>query len=269
MADHLQRFLEGARARVAAACATEPLAELRARAPMTAMPPPSLRDALSGPGVAVIAEIKRASPSRGELAAGLSALQQAAMYRAGGAAAISVLTEPDHFRGSLEDLRRVAALRVPTLRKDFVVDPYQVWEARTAGAAAVLVIATAVDDAQLSTLLEACAEAEVEALVEVHDTDEAQRAVAAGADLIGINARDLRTFEVDRATFGRVYPTLPRSVVTVDESGITGPDEVRRAADAGADAVLVGEALVTADDPTAAVTALVEAGRAAATGSGR
>lgn len=268
MPDHLQRFAAAARARVDAARSTEPLGDLRARAPMTAMPPPSLRDALVTPGVAVIAEVKRASPSRGDLAPELSALQQAASYRAGGAAAISVLTEPDHFKGSLEDLRRVAALRVPTLRKDFIIDPYQVWEARAAGAAAVLLIVAAVDDERLAGLLRACSDAGVEALVEVHDEDEARRAVVAGATMIGVNARDLRTFEVDRGVFERVRPVLPGGVVTVDESGITGPDDMRAAARAGADAVLVGAALVTAPDPTAAVAALVEAGRTAATGRG-
>lgn len=235
---------------------------------MTALPPPSFRDALTGPDVAVIAEVKRASPSGGQLAPGLSALEQAISYRDGGAAAISVLTEPDEFGGSLEDLRRVAALRVPTLRKDFIVDPYQVWEARMVGAAAVLLIVAALDDGALADLLAACAEADVDALVEVHDAGEAARAVAAGAVLVGVNARDLHTLEVDPGVFERVRPRLPHGVVAVAESGIEGPDDVRRLATRGADAVLVGTSVVTAPDPTAAVAALVEAGRRAPAGEG-
>lgn len=235
---------------------------------MTALPPPSFRDALTGPDVAVIAEVKRASPSGGQLAPDLSALEQAVSYRDGGAAAISVLTEPDEFGGSLEDLRRVAALRVPTLRKDFIVDPYQVWEARTAGAAAVLLIVAALDDAALAGLLAECEEAGVDALVEVHDAQEAGRAVTAGAAIVGVNARDLRTLEVDPGVFARVRPELPDGVVAVAESGVRGPEDVLRLAELGADAVLVGTAVVTADDPSAAVAALVTAGRRAHAGEG-
>lgn len=262
MSDHLEELLAGAWTRVGAARSVEPLEDLRARATVTGMPPPPFRRALTGPDVAVIAEVKRASPSRGDLAPGMRAVEQAARYREGGAAAISVLTEPDRFGGSLADLRTVAALRVPTLRKDFVVDPYQVWEARTAGAGAVLVIVAAVDDEALAGLLEACRQAGLDALVEVHDATEARRALAVGADLVGVNARDLRTFEVDPGVFGRVRPLLPDGVVAVAESGVSTPADVRRLADQGADAVLVGEALVTAQDPAGAVAGLVAAGRA-------
>ncbi|MDP8931870.1 MAG: indole-3-glycerol phosphate synthase TrpC, partial [Actinomycetota bacterium] len=194
MPTYLDELLGAARARVVAARAREPLPDLRSRAVRTP-PPPSFRAALSGPGVAVIAEVKRASPSVGSLGPDLDASALALAYRDGGAAAISVLTEPSQFRGSLADLVAVAALGFPTLCKDFIVHPYQVWQARAAGAAAVLLIVAALSDEALTALVDTCAEAGVDALVEVHDADEADRAVDSGATLIGINARDLRTFE--------------------------------------------------------------------------
>lgn len=258
---YLDELLDGARARVADARASVPEDELRERAGARP-PPPDLVDALSGPGVAVIAEIKRASPSRGPLAPDLDAVTHATAYRDGGAAAVSVLTEPERFGGSLEDLAAVSELGVPTLRKDFIVDPYQVWEARAAGASAVLLIVAALGDAELAGLLAACADADLDALVEVHDPSEGARAVDAGARLIGVNARDLRTFEVDTDAFTRVRPELPDDAVTVAESGIRGPDDVAAAMRAGADAVLVGESVVTADDPASAVAMLVSAGSA-------
>lgn len=258
---YLDELLDGARRRVRDAQARLSLDELRDRA-ASSEPPPSFRDALAGPGVAVIAEIKRTSPSKGDLAPSLVATEQAAAYRAGGAAAVSVLTEPDRFRGSLDDLRDVAAQGIPALRKDFLVEPYQVWEAREAGAAAVLLIVAALDDTSLRDLLGTCGDAGVDALVEVHDEDEAHRALDAGASIVGINARDLRTFEVDRDAFARVRPALPDQVLAVAESGIRGPSDVVSAARAGADAVLVGESLVTADDPRTAVAVLVSAGSA-------
>lgn len=256
---YLDYLLGGARARVVAASSREPLEQLRERA-LAAPQPPSLMTALSGPGVAIIGEIKRASPSKGPLALDLDAPAQAAEYRDGGAAAISVLTEPHWFRGSLEDLESVAALGIPTLRKDFVVHPYQVWEARAAGAAAVLLIVTALDHEGLASLLDTCKEAELDALVEVHDPEDAKVAVDVGATLIGVNARDLRSFEVDRDVFLRIRPTLPQGILAVAESGIRGPDDVVAAARAGADAVLVGESLVSAPDPRTAVALMVSAG---------
>lgn len=258
---YLDELLDGARARVADARTAVPESELRERAG-TRPSPPDLVAALSGPGVAVIAEIKRASPSRGPLAPDLDAVAHATAYRDGGAAAVSVLTEPDRFDGTLEDLRVVSELGVPTLRKDFIVHPYQVWEARAAGAAAVLLIVAALDDAGLTELLATCVEAGLDALVEVHDPSEGRRAVDSGARLIGVNARDLRTFEVDPDAFARIRPELPDDAVTVAESGIRGPDDVAAAMRAGADAVLVGESVVTADDPATAVAMLVSAGSA-------
>ncbi|MDQ4131176.1 MAG: indole-3-glycerol phosphate synthase TrpC [Actinomycetota bacterium] len=263
---YLDELLGGARARIVAARAREPLPDLRTRALLTP-PPPSFRSALSGPGVAVIAEVKRASPSTGELARDLDPVALANAYRDGGAAATSVLTEPSYFRGSLSDLTAVSALGFPTLCKDFIVHHYQVWQARAAGAAAVLLIVAALHDEALTALFDACAQAGVDTLVEVHDAHEAGRAVDAGATLVGVNARDLRTLEVDRDVFATVRPHLPANVLTVAESGMRGPDDVLAAARAGADAVLVGESLITAPDPRASVALLVSAGATPLTAS--
>jgi indole-3-glycerol phosphate synthase len=258
---YLDDLLASARARVRAAREREPLEALRERAGQ-APHGPSLHEALSGDGVAVIAEIKRASPSKGPLAPDLVAPVQARDYADGGAAAISVLTEPDRFHGSLADLADVAALGVPTLRKDFVVDPYQVWEARAAGASAVLLIVAALDEPDLALLHDEARAAGLDALVEVHDEAEVAAAQRVGARIVGVNARDLRTFEIDRDAFARLRAALGEDVVAVAESGIRGPEDVRAAAAQGADAVLVGESLVRADDPAQRVADLVAAGAA-------
>ncbi|MEY3020189.1 MAG: hypothetical protein RLZZ272_1173 [Actinomycetota bacterium] len=261
MNDHLVALLEGARRRVAVARRAEPEGALRTRA--AALPaPPSLRRALAGPGVAVIAEVKRASPSRGPLAPGLDAAEAARDYLEGGAAAVSVLTEPDGFDGSLDDLAAVAALGAPALRKDFVIDAYQVWEARAAGAAAVLLIVAALDDTALRALVTEADRAGLDALVEVHDLHELERALGVGARTIGVNARDLRTFEVDPGRFAAIAAARPEGTLLVAESGVHGPDDVERLGGLGADAVLVGESVVTAADRRAAVAALVAAGHA-------
>jgi indole-3-glycerol phosphate synthase len=252
-----------ARQRVTEAARLVPLARLRAeRTPAV----PSLARALAGPGVGVIAEIKRASPSRGHIAWIPDPAAHAAAYARGGASAISVLTEPAHFHGTLGDLAAVAAaVVVPVIRKDFVVDAYQVWEARRAGASAVLLIVAALGDHNLYTLLRACGEARLEALVEVHDVAEARRAgraLAAAATphpVVGVNARDMATLQVDPDRFAACIDALPAGAVAVAESGVHGPDGVRRAGGAGADAVLVGEHLAAADDPEAATRALVTA----------
>jgi indole-3-glycerol phosphate synthase len=210
----------------------------------------------------VIAEVKRASPSQGPIAPGLDAAAQATAYQRGGAAAVSVLTEPTRFAGSLDDLAAVSATGVSALRKDFIVDRYQIWEARAAGAAAVLLIVAALDDRTLAGLHDEAALAGLDALVEVHDVEEAARAAAIGARIVGVNARNLRTFEVDPEAFARLRASLPAQALAVAESGISTPEQVREAAACGADAVLVGESLVRAADPAAAVAALVAAGRA-------
>jgi indole-3-glycerol phosphate synthase len=213
--------------------------------------------------VAVIAEVKRASPSKGDIAPDLNAATQARAYLDGGAAAVSVLTEPDRFKGSLGDLADVAALGIPALRKDFVVDRYQIWEARAASAAAVLLIVAALDEPDLALLHDEALAAGLDVLVEVHDSSEVAAAQRIGASIVGVNARDLRTFELDPDAFARLRAQLPEGVLAVAESGIQGADDVERAAREGADAVLVGESLVRAADPAAAVRALLRAGRTA------
>jgi indole-3-glycerol phosphate synthase len=208
------------------------------------------------PGSSVIAEVKRRSPSKGDLADIPDPAALAASYERGGAAAVSVLTEERRFGGSLADLAAVrAAVRVPVLRKDFVVDPYQLLEARAGGADLVLLIVAALEDDDLRRLHDHARELGLTPLVEVHDEPEAERALRAGADLVGVNARNLKTLDVDPATFGKVAPALA-DVVKVAESGISGPDDVARLVAEGADVVLVGEALVRDGDPEAAVRAM-------------
>ncbi|WP_372733416.1 indole-3-glycerol phosphate synthase TrpC [Nocardioides sp.] len=212
---------------------------------------------LRGAGSSVIAEVKRRSPSKGHLAEILDPAELAGQYAAGGAAAISVLTEQRRFGGSLDDLRTVrAAVQVPILRKDFIVEDYQVLEARAAGADLVLLIVAALDDDTLRRLYDLAGELAMTVLVEVHDAPEAERAVALGAELIGVNARNLKTLEVDPDTFGRLAPLMPDDRVLVAESGISGPREVSRFVAEGARAVLVGEALVKDGDPQSAVRAM-------------
>lgn len=257
--DVLAAQLADSRRRLTEAFANEPLERIRERA-LASPRPPSFRAALSGPGVAVIAEVKRASPSRGPLAPDLDPVATARAYVAGGAAAISVLTAPEGFLGSLEDLAAVSALGVPTLRKDFLVDGYQVWEARAAGAAAVLLLAVALDDAMLRALLDVTEEAGIDALVEVHDEGEMDRVATLGPAIVGVNVRDLRDFSIENGRFARVAAGRPSTALLVAESGVHGPADVRAYVAAGADAVLVGEHVVTSEDPAAAVRALVGAG---------
>lgn len=216
--------------------------------------------------VHIIAEVKRASPSRGSLAEIADPAALAADYARGGASAVSVLTEPRRFHGSLADLEAVrAAVTVPVLRKDFIADPYQVFEARAAGADLVLLIVAALDDATLSDLHSLIGELGMTALVEAHSADEVRRAVDLGAGVIGVNARDLSTFELDRSLFGKVAGLIPAGVVRVAESAVQSPADVAAYRADGADAVLVGEALVVHGDPVAAI----EAYRAAADSGAR
>jgi len=218
--------------------------------------------ALRGPGVAVIAEVKRSSPSKGALALIADPAGLAADYQAGGASIISVLTEARRFGGSLGDLDLVRArVSVPVLRKDFVVSAYQVWEARAHGADLVLLIVAALEQEPLVSLVERVESLGMTALVEVHDETELDRALAAGARVVGVNARDLRTLQVDRGVFARLAPRIPAGVVKIAESGVRGPHDLLAYAAAGADAVLVGEGVVTGGDPRAAVAELVTAGQ--------
>ncbi len=219
------------------------------------------REILAREEVAVIAEVKRSSPSKGALADISDPASLAAEYEAGGASVISVLTEQRRFGGSLADLDSVRGrVDVPILRKDFIVTPYQVWEARAHGADLVLLIVAALEQPALESLVERIHSLGMCALVEVHDVTEVHRAVDAGARMIGVNARDLRTLEVDRHTFARVAPTIPDGIVRVAESGIRDSHDVVEYARIGADAVLVGEALVKDANPRHAVAEMVAAG---------
>jgi len=252
----LDDIVAGVRLDLARRQADTPLDELRAR--LADVPPP--RDpmpAFREPGSSVIAEVKRRSPSKGDLAEIPDPAALAQEYAAGGAAAISVLTEERRFGGSLEDLRAVrAAVDVPVLRKDFIVTPYQLVEARAAGADLALLIVAALDDEELTRLYREALGLGLTPLVEVHDEEETERAVALGAELIGVNARNLRTLEVDVDTFGRLAPRVPDDRVLVAESGITGPTDVKRFVAEGARVVLVGEALVKDGAPREAVAAM-------------
>jgi indole-3-glycerol phosphate synthase len=248
-------FLDGILARKAAEVtarrAALPERELAARA-RDAAPPRGFDAALSARGgpLRVIAEVKRASPSAGAIQTGLDAAAQARRYTDAGAACVSVLTDGPGFGGSLEDLATVrAAVGVPLLRKDFVLDRYQLLEARAHGADAALLIVAALGDDRLRTLLEGCAGLGLSALVEVHDEPELETALVAGARLVGVNNRDLRTFAVDLAVSERLLPLLPEDVKGVAESGIRSPADARRLHRSGAANLLVGEALVRAEDP--------------------
>ena len=206
------------------------------------------------PDLAVIAEVKRHSPSRGDLDPGLDPPSLAREYQRGGAAAVSVLTDSEFFHGSPADLIAArAAIELPVLRKDFTVSPVDVCDARLMGADAVLLIAAALSPEELQELLDLSRQLGIDAIVEIHDEDEAERALAAGATVIGINQRDLVSFEVDPARAERLVKVLPDGVVRVAESGIRSGEDARRLAAAGFDAVLVGEYLVTAGNPARAV----------------
>lgn len=223
--------------------------DLRARA-VDQPPARPFIDALIAPGLSVIAEIKRRSPSRGELAADLNPAGQAKRYAAGGAAALSVLTEPHFFEGSLLDLAAARdSVSIPVLRKDFILTTAQVWETRAAGADAVLLIVAALPDDDLRRLIETATEAGLAALVEVHTAGEAEQAIAAGATVVGVNNRDLASFTIDLSTAESLAPFIQQATVRVAESGIVGGADARRMEQAGYDAVLVGEALVTDPDP--------------------
>ncbi|MCC9308967.1 indole-3-glycerol phosphate synthase TrpC [Kitasatospora sp. RB6PN24] len=247
----------------------EDLAERQARVSLDrlkelAAKAPQAKDgvaALRGDGVRVICEVKRSSPSKGALAAIADPAALAVDYAAGGAAAISVLTEQRRFGGSLADLDAVrAAVDTPLLRKDFIVTAYQLWEARAHGADLALLIVAALDQPALVSLIERAESIGLTPLVEVHDEEEIARAVDAGARVIGVNARNLKTLEVDRDTFANVAHAIPGHIVKVAESGVRGPHDLIAYANEGADAVLVGESLVTGRDPRTAVADLVAAG---------
>ncbi len=259
MATYLDRIVAAHRQ---AAAADERAIEPLWRAALAAPAPRAFAAALVRPdGAGVIAEIKRRSPSRGALAPDLVASDLAGRYQAGGAAALSVLTDAAFFGGSPADLAEArAGCSLPVLRKDFTVDRRDVLDARIMGADAVLLIVAALADDELSDLLALAGDVGLDALVEVHDEREADRALAAGATLVGVNQRDLTTFAVDRDRALALAPRLGDARVLVAESGITGPHDVSVLVEAGYDAVLVGEWLVTSADPASALGRLVGAG---------
>ncbi|MGW7577835.1 indole-3-glycerol phosphate synthase TrpC [Streptomyces sp. NPDC054765] len=240
-----------------------PEGELRARVADAPAPLDAAAALRSAGGVQVIAEVKRASPSKGPLADIADPAELARGYERSGAAAVSVLTEQRRFHGTLGDLDAVrAAVRIPVLRKDFVVTPYQLWEARAHGADLALLIVAALEQHQLAELTQLARELGLTVLTEVHDEHEIERALAVHASVIGINARNLKTLAVDRGTFARLAPLVPAGVVRIAESGIRGPQDVSALAAHGADAVLVGEALVAGrGGPGPMLSALREAGR--------
>lgn len=218
------------------------------------------RRALERRSPAVIAEVKKASPSAGVIRDGFDPVGIARGYQEAGAAAVSVVTEGKHFQGSLETLARLRwNIKLPLLRKDFIVDPYQILEARHAGADAVLLIAALLDDAALQSLRLDAERFGMEALVEVHDETELRRALDSGATLVGVNNRDLRTFDVNLDTSLRLAGLMPKGVTAVSESGIHDPADLRKLMDAGYKAFLVGEHLLRAESPGAALTKLLQA----------
>jgi indole-3-glycerol phosphate synthase len=211
--------------------------------------------------VKIIAEVKRASPSRGALAEIRDPAALAVSYQTGGASTISVLTEQRRFGGSLDDLRDVrAAVEVPVLRKDFIADPYQVFEARAAGADLVLLIVAALEQPVLTELYHLIRELGMTALVETHSAAEVDRALEIGAQLVGVNARDLTTFQLDRDLFGTLAGSIPSGVIRVAESAVSSPADVAHYREAGADVVLIGEALVTGENPVTTLESFLAAG---------
>jgi indole-3-glycerol phosphate synthase len=256
----LESIIEGVREDLAVREAALPFDRLKELATKAA-PPIDVIAALNAPGVGVIAEVKRRSPSKGELADIPEPAVLAKDYADAGARVISVLTEQRRFGGSLADLDAVrAAVRVPVLRKDFIVSPYQVHEARLHGADMILLIVAALEQNALESLLDRVESLGMTALVEVHTAEEADRALEAGAKVMGVNARNLHTLDVDREVFGKIAPGLPFETLKIAESGVRGPADLMAYAGYGADAVLVGEGLVTSTDPKTAVVQLVTAG---------
>ncbi|MFD1937734.1 MULTISPECIES: indole-3-glycerol phosphate synthase TrpC [Nonomuraea] len=261
----LDDILAGVREDLAERQAAVSLDELKERA-RRAPAPRDAYAALGGDKVSVIAEVKRSSPSKGALAAIADPAALAADYEEGGAHVISVLTERRRFGGSLDDLAAVRArVDIPILRKDFIVTSYQLWEARAHGADLALLMVVSLEQPALVSLIERAESIGLTPLVEVHTEEEVERAVAAGARIIGVNARNLKTLEVDRDVFTKLAPKIPDGIIKIAESGVRGPHDLLAYARAGADAVLVGESLVTGKDPRKAVEALVTAGAHPAT----
>ncbi|GHU05764.1 indole-3-glycerol phosphate synthase [Spirochaetia bacterium] len=258
----LDTIAASARRRVEKAKAALPLEILQERvkqnapAQRAALPYP-FENALSSPGISFICEVKKASPSKGLIAGDFPYLQIAREYEEAGAAAVSVLTEPEYFLGSDTYLREISAVvKVPTLRKDFTVDIYQIYEAKLLGAEAVLLICGLLDTSTLRTFIECAHSLGLSALVETHSEDEVKSALDAGARIIGVNNRNLKTFQVDTGLSLRLRPLVPAGVVFVSESGIRTAEDVRLLAEANVDAILIGETLMRAEDKAAALAEL-------------
>jgi indole-3-glycerol phosphate synthase len=257
VATFLETVVERTQADVARRRRETPAAELEARLGPAPRGRP-FSEALIDEGISLIAEMKRASPSQGPIRPAASVADVVRAYQSAGARAVSVLTEPTHFGGSLDDLVEArAACDLPLLRKDFVVDEYQVLEARAAGADAVLLIVAALGRERLPELMATASDLGMDSLVEVHDEDEVEVAVEAGAEVIGINNRDLHSLDVDPGTTFRLLADVPAGTVVVAESGITERGHVAELEDAGVDAILVGDALMRADDPATAIRELL------------
>ncbi len=255
----LDEIIAHKREELAARRREQPLGEIRARI-KNAPPVRPFGAALRQPGLSVIAEVKRKSPAKGILNASVNPAGQAAAYAGAGARAVSVLTDSRFFDGTNEDLQAVrAGVELPLLRKDFTIDQYHVYEARTIGADAILLIVGALAQSQLEDFQALAHELDMAVLVEVHDEQELERALTARAQIIGINNRDLRTMAVDVATTARLRPLVPAGVTLVSESGIRSPEDVRTVTAAGVDAILVGEALMSAGDPRATLRSFLEA----------
>lgn len=258
----LEKALDKARTRVRESKALRPLTSLTV-SPLEE--PHRFRDSLrrrKGEGIKLVAEVKRRSPSKGIIRDEVSVSRLARCYERGGAHALSVLTEPFFFGGSLDDLAEArGSSRLPILRKDFIIDEYQILESREIGADAVLLIAAALDAARLARLVELARELGMDSLVEVHDEGDLEKALEAGAEVVGINNRDLRTLSVDISTTERIFPLIPEDRVVVSESGFQDPESVRSIEEMGVDAVLVGEYLMRAPDPVRAASMLLGKGR--------
>lgn len=263
MTSVLDSIVEGVREDLAVRMAQVSLAELKRKVDEVPRALPAA-DLLAGRDFSVISEVKRASPSKGFLAEIPEPAELALAYQQGGAQVVSVLTESRRFDGSLADLDEVRRkVSIPVLRKDFMVDEYQFWEARAHGADVILLIVAALEDSQLASFNNLALELGMSVLVEVHDEIELERALKLDPRLLGVNARNLKTLDVDLATCERLIPMIPSQIVAVAESGISHIGEVERMAAAGARAVLVGEALVTGGTPTQTVGEWTSAGTAA------
>lgn len=257
MATFLETVVERTRAEIETRRQQVPAAELEARLGPARRGRP-FSEALIAEGISLIAEMKRASPSKGPIRPDATVTDVVTAYQRAGASAVSVLTEPNWFGGSLDDLVEArGACDLPLLRKDFVVDEYQLLEARVAGADAVLLIVAALDRGRMEELMAAASDLGLDVLVEVHDEKEVEAAVESGAEVIGINNRDLHSLEVDLETTFDLLADVPAGTVVVAESGITENEDVERLERAGVDAILVGEALMRADDPVQAVRELL------------